>query len=156
MPMPVMAMAKKRWLPMLTAPIASAPTRPTSIVSTRPIAIHPSSAAATGQASANIGPISMRSARTTEATEARSGSSMAVRPMRIGLRYRDQSQLRSISTPSWSDGQQIGSGAAPQLRAKGLGASVKRRVAVPSPSASVGESRRARQGKPFRGGTTKT
>ena len=31
MPMPVMAMAKNRWLPMLTAPIASAPTRPTSI-----------------------------------------------------------------------------------------------------------------------------
>ena len=60
MPMPKMATAKNRLLPMLTAPIAVGPTRPTIIVSTSPIAIHPISAVATGQASWNIGRSSAR------------------------------------------------------------------------------------------------
>ena len=50
------------------------------------------------------------------------------------------SQLTSACTPSWSDGQQIGFGAAPHVGANGFGTSAKRRVAVPSPSASAGES----------------
>ena len=51
---------EERVVPMLTAPSASALRRPTIIVSTSPIAIQPSSAVATGQASLNIGRSSTR------------------------------------------------------------------------------------------------
>ena len=48
-------------LPIPTAPMASAPRRPTISVSTIPIATHPSSAKTTGMARANMGANSVRS-----------------------------------------------------------------------------------------------
>ena len=48
-----------RLLPSPTAPVASAPSGPTVIVSTIPIAIQPSSATTTGIASRSIGPTSV-------------------------------------------------------------------------------------------------
>ena len=53
--MPKIATAKKNALPRLTAPMASAPSRPTKTVSTTPMAIQPSSARTTGPASLSMG-----------------------------------------------------------------------------------------------------
>src|SRR5215831_16165941 len=61
MPPPIIENAKKTCEPMLTAPIASALTRPTIIVSTSPIVIHATSVRATGAARRTRGAISERS-----------------------------------------------------------------------------------------------
>jgi len=58
--MPKIAIEKYRALPRLTAPMASAPSRPTNSVSTIPMAIQPSSARITGPARDSIGLSSVR------------------------------------------------------------------------------------------------
>ncbi len=55
MPKPKIVTPKKMVPPMLTAPIASAPSRPTMIVSTSHIIVQPTSAAMTGPASRTSG-----------------------------------------------------------------------------------------------------
>ena len=63
MPVPHTAIGKNSMLPRLPAPIAAGLKRPAITVSTKPIAIQPSSAMASGAARRSMGRISLRNAR---------------------------------------------------------------------------------------------